>query len=160
MCHRSRSRLLCSTNPWDIKRWYCTLSQITTSHELRSPMLLPASLTLFLLPLFAVPAALANNFNPHGLCKFGQPCWPSTREWTAFNQTLCGKLVEARPSAAPCHGADFNEAACENTTNNFLNQVWRAENPGALQDLCEFSKPYASPSRVSNSFCPFRLGKW
>jgi len=77
--------------------------------KLRSPMLFSASLTLFLLPLLAVPAALANNFNPHGLCKFGQPCWPSTREWTAFNRTLCGQLVKARPSAAPCHGADVNE---------------------------------------------------
>jgi len=51
-----------------IKPRYFTLGRITTSQKLRSPTLLPASLTLFLLPLLAVQAA---NFAP---CKFGQPC--------------------------------------------------------------------------------------
>lgn len=40
-------------------------------------------------------------------CFPGDKCWPTPLEWTAFNQSLGGKLIATTPIASPCHDDYF-----------------------------------------------------
>ena len=48
--------------------------------------------------------------------------WPSQFEWSLFNRTVGGRLVATVPLGAPCHGASFDNATCEN-----LKSQWQTE---------------------------------
>ena len=41
-------------------------------------------------------------------CFPGDTCWPTLSEWTAFNQSLGGKLMATIPIASPCHDDAFS----------------------------------------------------
>jgi len=67
-------------------------------------------------------------------CMFGQTCWPSDREWAAFNATVSGRLITIVPPAAVCHGARYNESLCSAARANWTVGPWRADQPGASQE--------------------------
>ena len=73
--------------------------------------------TIFAFKLFT--AALVSS-----QCKAfpGDTAWPSQSEWSDFNKTINGRLVATVPLGAPCHGASFDNATCEN-----LKSLWQTE---------------------------------
>ena len=73
--------------------------------------------TIFASTLFSAALAITQ-------CKTfpGDAAWPSHSEWSDFNKTIKGRLVATVPLGAPCHGASFDNAACEN-----LKSLWQTE---------------------------------
>ncbi|KAH8915545.1 FAD-binding domain-containing protein [Atractiella rhizophila] len=66
-------------------------------------------------------------------------CWPSTSEWSQFNETIDGKLLVPRPLPAPCHNngngtSGFDEVACNLAKQNFTSTKFRSSLPGAYFD--------------------------
>ena len=60
---------------------------------------------------------LENNSTSSSGCRCfpGDTCWPALSEWTAFNQSLGGKLIATVPLASPCHDdifAPFDAQLC------------------------------------------------
>lgn len=74
--------------------------------------------------LFYGAAAAVAPKPPAPQCKTfpGDAAWPSQAEWSNFNKTVGGRLVATVPLGAPCHGATFNSAVCED-----LKTQWQAE---------------------------------
>ncbi|KAK4233368.1 FAD binding domain-containing protein [Achaetomium macrosporum] len=56
-------------------------------------------------------------------CFPGDACWPSAEVWTAFNESLGGKLIATVPLASPCHstfpGVDYDAARCAEIRTNW-----------------------------------------
>ncbi|KAK4183675.1 hypothetical protein QBC35DRAFT_90902 [Podospora australis] len=50
---------------------------------------------------------------PRCKCFPGESCWPSTREWTAFNRTVNGRLIATVPLAQACHAPNLDAAKCQ-----------------------------------------------
>ncbi|PKY04552.1 FAD-binding domain-containing protein [Aspergillus campestris IBT 28561] len=67
-------------------------------------------------------------------CRPSDSCWPSINTWAAFNESIDGHLVQLRPIASVCHDPTFNQQACNDMKNMTNNNVWRANQPGALQN--------------------------
>lgn len=40
-------------------------------------------------------------------CFPGDTCWPTSKEWASFNQSVNGNLVATVPLGAPCHDSSF-----------------------------------------------------
>ena len=56
-------------------------------------------------------------------CFPGDACWPSEKQWDAFNHTIGGRLVATVPLAAPCHNDDFtpyDKATCTTLQDGWL----------------------------------------
>nr|AEV21224.1 chanoclavine-I synthase oxidoreductase protein [Periglandula ipomoeae] len=70
----------------------------------------------------------------HCRCRPWEPCWPSTAQWEAFNESIQGNLVRIRPIASVCHGLEYDAIACANLSNLIVDSGWRASNPSTLQD--------------------------
>lgn len=70
---------------------------------------------LVLACLSFIPLAVATYTTGESKCKCfpGDSCWPSEREWKAFNNTVHGRLIKTVPLGSPCHDPDYNEALCE-----------------------------------------------
>lgn len=64
-----------------------------------------------LLPLTASTVVTAGE----GICKCfpGDACWPSDREWDAFNRTVGGRLIKTVPFGWHCHDPHYDETLCE-----------------------------------------------
>jgi hypothetical protein len=86
-----------------------------------------------LLPLFT-SSSLARDHYDHR-CTAYDPCWPSSREWSSFNASIGGRLIESRPSAAVCHGSEYNEALCTTAKANWTSSDWRTAQPGAYSAI-------------------------
>lgn len=72
-------------------------------------------------PLYTHARAVVPSMNPSVntstscRCYPGEECWPSQKEWDAFNATVGGRLVATVPIASVCHYDNFtiyNAAAC------------------------------------------------
>jgi hypothetical protein len=53
-----------------------------------------------------------------GMCRCfpGDPCWPSTSQWNAFNTSVGGRLIRTVPLASPCHTTGpvaFDQGKCD-----------------------------------------------
>lgn len=80
-------------------------------------MFIPTCLTIAASTLLS-EAARANPLAPQTVggilrqssgcrCFPGDTCWPTLPQWTAFNQSLGGKLIATIPVASPCHDDTF-----------------------------------------------------
>lgn len=49
------------------------------------------------------PVGHRSQSPPACRCFPGDTCWPTKASWTAFNQSLGGKLIATIPVASPCH---------------------------------------------------------
>ncbi|PVF95631.1 FAD-binding domain-containing protein [Serendipita vermifera] len=89
-----------------------------------------------LLTVSTVLLALATNSyaGSSRACTYPQPCWPSESDWNSLNATLQGFLVRARPPAYPCHPPNLDETQCQIVKQNWTNELWRAQQPGAYFD--------------------------
>ncbi|KAF2789998.1 FAD-binding domain-containing protein [Melanomma pulvis-pyrius CBS 109.77] len=84
-------------------------------------------------------------------CIPGQPCWPSTSEWSAFNRSISGALKNTVPWAAPCYNGTSNKE-CHKIAEDYMDGVARTAQYGAMEFLdwetCGESNCYL------NSFSP------
>lgn len=64
-------------------------------------------------------------------CTAGSDCWPSDEVWNSFNDSVSGRLISTRPSAAVCHAQNFDKAACSVAEQNWTLSDWRTDQPGA-----------------------------
>ncbi|TPX57014.1 hypothetical protein PhCBS80983_g04121 [Powellomyces hirtus] len=67
-------------------------------------------------------------------CLSSQPCWPSIKAWTAFNATIDGALIQARPPGSPCHDPNYDAAQCDVVKAQWSNPYWRSAQPGGMID--------------------------
>jgi hypothetical protein len=85
--------------------------------------------SLFIFPLIYGIAAIPIASN----CKTtpSSPDWPVIQDWTEFNTTLSGALLQPPPPAAPCHQSrpEYNQALCSQITTSFTNSQWHSDNP-------------------------------
>ncbi|KAL3457517.1 FAD-binding domain-containing protein [Aspergillus heterothallicus] len=65
-------------------------------------------------------------------CLPSDRCWPSMRNWEAFNRTINGHLLRLRPIGSACHGAEFDQVKCDEVRANSGDALWRISQPGAL----------------------------
>jgi hypothetical protein len=50
----------------------------------------------------------------------GDTEWPSEDDWSSFNETLGGVLLQPKPLASVCYaGEDYNSAKCDQLKNNW-----------------------------------------
>ncbi|KAG0234820.1 hypothetical protein BGW41_000999 [Actinomortierella wolfii] len=66
-------------------------------------------------------------------CLPDQPCWPSSATWSAFNQTVGGRLITTRPVARECHPPYYDQAKCDEIKKGYYFEHWRQLQPGAVQ---------------------------
>jgi hypothetical protein len=84
---------------------------------------------LWPLPFFFSISAYARTY-----CTYGQACWPSTEEWSTFNNTVSGRLISPLPPAYVCHGDRYDETLCNVAKTNWTMGPWRSNQPGAYQE--------------------------
>lgn len=73
--------------------------------------------------------------NCHAKCRClpSQPCWPSTAEWKALNQSVHGQLVQVIPVGNVCHEPTFDEARCNELRSGLTYDArFRSAEPGIL----------------------------
>ncbi|KAL3492487.1 hypothetical protein BJX62DRAFT_250543 [Aspergillus germanicus] len=88
-------------------------------------------------------------------CLPGDACWPSVREWNALNRTIKGRLLRLRPVGSVCHGAEYDEDACDAVRAGSGSALWRIAQPGALvannwetpgtDEMCLINAPRETP---------------
>ncbi|KAF2258514.1 FAD-binding domain-containing protein [Lojkania enalia] len=67
-------------------------------------------------------------------CIPSQLCWPSTYEWSAFNQSIGGKLQVTIPWAAPCFDGMSNRE-CQEVGKNYMDGISRTKQYGSFEFL-------------------------
>ena len=65
-------------------------------------------------------------------CRPWEPCWPTGRQWAAFNASIDDNLVRTRPVGYVCHEPTFDQIACDDLRRLTLDSGWRASQPGDL----------------------------
>ena len=85
-------------------------------------------------------------------CFPGDPCWPSADAWSAFNQTLGGKLIATVPIASVCHntfpGVSYDAAKCAQVRANWPRPSFHdvtSHSPMASFFANESCDPFAPP---------------
>ncbi|KAJ4290599.1 hypothetical protein N0V90_010817 [Kalmusia sp. IMI 367209] len=83
-------------------------------------------------------------------CLPSHPCWPTTTEWAAFNQSIHGNLKLTVPWATPCYAGSSKE--CRQIAGKYMDSVARTSQYGSMEFLdweaCGHS------SCILNSFAP------
>lgn len=67
-------------------------------------------------------------------CIPGQSCWPSAKEFGAFNQSINGNLKITVPWAAPCY-AGMSSKECQALSEDYMDSVARTQQYGAMEFL-------------------------
>lgn len=70
-------------------------------------------------------------------CTPGQSCWPTSEEWSSFNDTVDGALFKTVPFAAPCYlsNAAYNYDQCQDIITNYTSSQARADVYGSTQEI-------------------------
>jgi hypothetical protein len=57
--------------------------------------------------------------------------WPTSSEWSTFNQTTGGRLINPLAPASACHSGqpDYNTASCDNIEDSWDSSQWHSDNP-------------------------------
>ncbi|KAJ2994638.1 hypothetical protein NUW58_g1502 [Xylaria curta] len=111
----------------------------------KTPLLVAATLVL----PFASALPLEDSTKP--ACRYlpVDAGWPSPRQWSAFNQSISGRLIVGKPLAESCHGDSFAASTCApireqyNLTDPYFPDPVNVMSPLFLRDSCS---PYTDPS--------------
>ncbi|KAF2281462.1 FAD-binding domain-containing protein [Westerdykella ornata] len=84
-----------------------------------------------LVPYVFSTALLTSASPPRCKCTPNDTCWPSSAEWSAFNDTLSGRLYRGVPPASVCYPSqpNYNEDRCAFVRSQWFNSTWHAEDP-------------------------------
>ncbi|CAF3756681.1 unnamed protein product [Rotaria socialis] len=61
-------------------------------------------------------------------------CWPNASAWQKFNESIDGRLISVRPTAAFCAGSPPNMKVCNNARSQWTNSTWRTNQAGSMQN--------------------------
>jgi hypothetical protein len=67
-------------------------------------------------------------------CIPGQACWPTTSDWSSFNQSISGKLRSTIPWAAPCYNSSSSDE-CQRVSKSYGNGNARTSQYGSMEFL-------------------------
>ncbi|KAF2126566.1 FAD-binding domain-containing protein [Dothidotthia symphoricarpi CBS 119687] len=67
-------------------------------------------------------------------CVPGQTCWPSTSQWSAFNQSINGHLRLTIPWAAPCY-SNSTSKECQEVSKDYMDGTPRSAHYGSMEFL-------------------------
>ena len=91
---------------------------------------------------------------PRQRCTAHDTCWPSIAKWTQFNDSVSGRLIASRPTAAVCHDPTFNAALCEQVKSNWTSGEWRADQVGGYSAIVwELGDETCLPSTPREKAC-------
>ncbi len=92
-------------------------------------------LSLWLLSSQRASAAPDLSPRANSYCLPGQSCYPSARDWAAFNQTINGNLVSVTPFASSCflNPGPYSATQCASTVVNYGSTAVRSDNVGATE---------------------------
>ncbi|KAL5113209.1 hypothetical protein ACEQ8H_008916 [Pleosporales sp. CAS-2024a] len=108
----------------------------------------------FLSLLFIISGVLGTSKDCK--CFPGDACWPSEREWSAFNVTVGGRLVKTVPIGSPCHDPNYDEAACKQVQQQFGFTPIHIASSSSVQDpifanaSCDPFTPRSTPCLLGN----------
>ena len=84
-------------------------------------------------PFTISSSSLQDNALPSKYCQpANTSCWPSLADWLNFNATVNGNLLSIQPPGYPCF-VSVSSPGCMDVYMNFINPLWRASKPGAMQ---------------------------
>lgn len=63
--------------------------------------------------------------------RYGDSGWPDDETWQAFNASISGRLTRTFPSAAVCHGDQYDAGKCSTAKQEWSNSFWRTNQTGA-----------------------------
>jgi hypothetical protein len=119
---------------------YSTYTRTRRTRTLLLPLLVTVTwmtlhLTWFFWPTQSGPsshneAPVASEYS----CIPGQSCWPSSSEWSTFNNSISGNLRSTVPWAAPCYSNSSSEA-CHGVGKDYMNSIARTSHYGAMEFL-------------------------
>ncbi|KAJ9483183.1 hypothetical protein VN97_g10231 [Penicillium thymicola] len=108
----------------------------------------------FVASLLAVlPQALASEACH---CFPGDTCWPTESEWSQFNNTIDGRLVETVPLGTPCHDPNYNAATCAVLKDGWLLPEQHYESSSSImapffaEGVCDPFHPVSKPCTLGN----------
>ncbi|KAL7752349.1 hypothetical protein RI367_002395 [Sorochytrium milnesiophthora] len=79
------------------------------------------------------PRPLATFGKPHCKCLPQDACWPTASDWSAFNETVHGRLLALAPPASVCYpGAHYNATRCTAARTGWHTMPWRTGHPAAM----------------------------
>jgi hypothetical protein len=109
----------------------------STLYQETSPIIMHALmyrvLSLLLYFIFLSQAICTSDLSGrHCRCRPSDACWPSVREWNALNRTVNGHLLRLRPVGSVCHGAKYDENACEAVKLGSESALWRISQPDSI----------------------------
>ena len=79
-----------------------------------------------------VALALASPRVDKCVCLPGQACWPSSSDWSEFNQTVGGRLTVVHPVGQACHDPAYDAGLCQRVAEQYTNSTWRSDQIGIL----------------------------
>ncbi|KAF2117142.1 hypothetical protein BDV96DRAFT_571629 [Lophiotrema nucula] len=109
-------------------RWLPLLLLISRGAATEAPkMKYLDGLVSYLSSTSALVAAKENNCK----CTPDGSCWPSTAEWSSFNETISGHLIRSIPPASVCYPSqpNYNEEQCAIVRSQWFNSTWHAQDP-------------------------------
>lgn len=98
--------------------------------------------------------------SPRQRCRYGDDCWPSEQTWQTFNDSVSGRLARNFPSAAACHGQNFNLESCTEAKEEWYNSFWRTNQSGAYTAMAwELGHQQCFVNSSRNAPCQPGLGE-
>ncbi|GLB05983.1 hypothetical protein AtubIFM57258_001278 [Aspergillus tubingensis] len=121
-----------------------------------------SGLVLLLASLVALLSAVGNaavtiqSSNTTCRCFPGEKCWPSLAEWTQFNESIDGRLIQTIPLGKPCHTPSYQAGVCD-----YLREQWTEPEihyessssimaPWFANGSCDPFHPIAKPCTLGN----------
>ncbi|KAJ5493862.1 FAD-binding type 2 [Penicillium fimorum] len=90
---------------------------------------------LFLGSLGALTTAVSASTSAYTCkCFPTDACWPSEQEWSSFNRTVGGRLIETVPLGSPCHAPNYDEALCATLTSQWKFTAVHIDSSSSIQD--------------------------
>ncbi|KAK8141721.1 hypothetical protein G3M48_009999 [Beauveria asiatica] len=64
-------------------------------------------------------------------CSPSDPCWPSSQEWQALNETVSGRLTRATPPGSVCYPSEpnYNQSACQVVIDTWSDSAFHSSDP-------------------------------
>ncbi|KAF2850038.1 FAD-binding domain-containing protein [Plenodomus tracheiphilus IPT5] len=89
-------------------------------------------------------------------CFPGDSCWPSDKEWSAFNATVGGRLIKTVPLGSQCHDPNYDEALCQQLQKEWLFSPVHVDSSSSIQApifanaSCDPFTPRSTPCLLGN----------
>ncbi|RAL17380.1 FAD-dependent oxidoreductase [Aspergillus homomorphus CBS 101889] len=104
----------------------------------------------------AIGSSGSSSSNSSCRCFPGDACWPSSSEWSQFNKTIDGRLIQTIPLGKPCHAPNYDASVCavlkEEWTEPELHYTSSSSimAPWFANGTCDPFHPVAKPCTMGN----------